>query len=100
MVMQFADKSIVDIAAIDKRFKTFSNANFEIMNMDYSNLGYNLSITFKEVVRIKKQVAFLLNESKEVIAPVELPKLLNHPKAQKITQPVLISDLKTLICSI
>ncbi|MEI8619119.1 hypothetical protein P4S63_24950 [Pseudoalteromonas sp. B193] len=75
----------MDIAAIDKRFKTFSNANFEIKNMDYSNLGNNLSIPFKELARIKKQVAFLLNEGKDVLAPVELPKLVNHPKADNKT---------------
>lgn len=95
MPMQIADKSVVDIAAIDKRFKTFSNANFEIKNMDYTNLGDNLSIPFKELARIKKQVAFLLNEGKDVIAPVELPKLVNHEKAENITTlSILISDIK------
>jgi putative protease len=102
MLMQAADKSVVDMDAIEKRFKTFSNANFNIKKMDYSNLGDNLtvplSIPFKELARIKKQVAFLLNEGKDVIAPVELPKLVNHEKEDKnkTTLSILISDIKDI----
>ena len=98
MLMQKADKSVVDKSDIEKRFKTFRNANFDIQNMDYSNLDDNLSIPFKELGRIKKQVAFILNDSQKIHAPVDLPKLVNHEKTDKnkTTLSILISDIEDI----
>ena len=60
--------------------------------MDYSQLEDSLSIPFKELGNLKKQVALFLNNGKEVITPVDCPKLINHEKENdKTTLSILIT---------
>ncbi len=64
-----------------------------VEQFDFSSLGDNLHIPFKEITQIKNKIAFLLNDSIEVLAPVELPKLQRHPKINiQPTLSLLISD--------
>ncbi|BCE00451.1 peptidase U32 family protein [Marinicellulosiphila megalodicopiae] len=93
LTLKSAGDAVTDQGAIEKRFKSFNNANFVIEKFDFTKLGKNLSIPFKELTALRKQVGFLLNDSKEVIAPVDVPKLINHPKPNgKTTMSILIAD--------
>jgi len=95
-----SEKSPLDQATLEKRFKIFNNSDYIIERFDFSEMAAGLSIPFKELGAIRKQVAFHLNGDKEVILPVELPKLLSHPKLvngsadNKPTLSLLIADEK------
>lgn len=95
-----SEKAPLDQATLKKRFKIFNNAEYNIERFDFSDMAENLSIPFKELTVIRNQVAYHLNDDNEVIAPVDLPKLVSHPKldnnkaGNKPTLSILISDPK------
>jgi putative protease len=90
-----SDKSIIDHDALEKRFKSSNDANHIIQKFNFEQLESALSIPFKELTKLKNEMAFLLNNSKAVIAPVELPKLVKHPKVEQKTKlSILIADAK------
>ncbi|GGI78331.1 peptidase U32 [Shewanella hanedai] len=93
--LQCSDKSALDPAALEKRFRSFNDSDYAIQDYDFSQLSEGLSIPFKELTALKNRLAFLLNDSVEVIAPVELPVLAQADKIDE--QPklsLLISDEK------
>ncbi|PKF61112.1 collagenase-like protease [Psychromonas sp. psych-6C06] len=90
-----AGEASIQPEAIEKRFKSFKNGDFELQNIDFSGLNEGLSVPFKELTTIKNEIAFLLNGKVKPIAPVELPALEVFEKVS--TQPtlsLLISDVK------
>ncbi|PCI63218.1 MAG: collagenase-like protease [Gammaproteobacteria bacterium] len=95
-----SEKSALDKKTLEKRFKSFNNANYQLTAMYFEQLfatdsEQGLSIPFKELSAMKKRVALLLNNNKAPIAPVAVPKLIKHNKLS--TQPslsILISDEK------
>ncbi|QFU21896.1 U32 family peptidase [Shewanella eurypsychrophilus] len=96
-LMRTTDKSPMDTEALEKRFRSFNNADYDIQDYDFSGLTSGLSIPFKELTALKNKLAFLLNNSVDVIAPVELPKLEQHAKVNgkvddKPSLSLLISD--------
>jgi putative protease len=99
-VMIKSESSPIDQATLEKRFKIFNNADYEIERFDFESLPDGLSIPFKELSVLRNQVAYHLNGDKQVIAPVELPKLVSHPKlknnqtSSSATLSILISDEK------
>ena len=93
--LQCSDKSALEPAALEKRFRSFNDSDYAIQEYDFSQLSKGLSIPFKELTALKNRLAFLLNDSVEVIAPVELPVLAQADKIDE--QPklsLLISDEK------
>ena len=99
--LSMAGKTGIDPAAIDKRFKNL-RADCLIERFDFSTLVDKLYIPFKELTQIKNKVAFLLNDSTPIIAPVAVPKLSRHPKInQKPTLSLLISEEKDIhLCEV
>jgi len=92
-----ADKLTIDQATLEKRFKSFNDANYTIEGFDFEQLADNLSIPYKDLTALKNQAAYLLNDSVEIIAPVDVPALAKHPKLEdKPKLSLLISDLKDL----
>ncbi|PHS18556.1 MAG: collagenase-like protease [Kangiella sp.] len=90
-----SDKSVIDQDSLIKRFKSFNDANHTIEDYSFEGLDSGLSIPFKELTKLKNEMAFLLNNNKEIIAPVELPILEKHPKVeQQIKLSILIADEK------
>lgn len=84
----------IDQSAIKKRFKNLS-PDAIVERFDFTQLGDNLHIPFKEITQIKNKVAFLLNDSNKVIAPVDVPQLAKHPKINRQpTLSILISEEK------
>ena len=89
-------KLSIDRETVEKRFKSFNNAEFNLIELCTHALDDGLSIPFKELTVLKNQAALLLNNSKPVIAEVQLPKLVRHPK---VTAPVdAKAELSILIC--
>ena len=93
-----ADKSAINEADMMKRFKNINSA-FIIENLDFSRLGKKqgdkLIVPFRELTQIKNKLAYWLNDSMEIIAPVDVPELATHPKInEKPTLSFLISDEK------
>jgi len=87
------EKSALEEKDIEKRFKSFNNANYLLQKLDFSHLNRGLSIPFKELTVLKNKLAMLLNNNKAPIAPVAVPKLIKHNKLNE--QPslsLLISD--------
>jgi len=92
-----ADKSTIDQATLEKRFKSFNDANYTIEGFDFDQLGAKVSIPFKDLTALKNKAAYLLNDSIEVIAPAEVPALVQQPKVEdKPKLSLLISNLKDL----
>ena len=92
-----AGKSAIDQGAIEKRFKSFNSAQHELTGFYFSKLDENLNIPFKELTVLKNKLAFLLNDSKEVVSPVEIAALPQHEKIEdKPKLSILISDVKDL----
>ena len=93
--LQCSVKSPLDPAALEKRFRSFNDSDYAIQNYDFSQLSEGLSIPFKELTALKNRLTFLLNDSVEVIAPVELPVLAQADKIdQQPKLSLLISDEK------
>jgi U32 family peptidase len=96
-VLTAADKLTIDQPTLEKRFKSFNDANYTIEGFDFEQLGANLSIPYKELTALKNKAAYLLNGSVELIAPVDVPALGKHPKVEdKPKLSLLISDIKDL----
>ncbi|MCL1049890.1 U32 family peptidase [Shewanella abyssi] len=88
-----SDDASIDDSAIEKRFKSLHNAEFDLKPLVTDDLAADLSIPFKELTTLKKQVLLQLNHGTAVLAAVELPKLVKYPKPQDETP-----KLSILIC--
>ncbi len=91
------DKHTLDYDSIEKRFRCLNNAEYYIERMDLENLEKDLFIPFQELTSIKNRIAFLLNGSKKIIAPIEMPILKKQSRVRtKPALSVLISSPKDL----
>lgn len=80
---------------LKKRFRSFNNVDYRLTAIDFTQFDELLSVPFKEITLMKKQLAFLLNGSVAVVAPVEIPQLSHYPKtADKPSASFLISNEK------
>jgi len=75
-----SDKFSIDQTAIEKRFKSINNAEFDLLSLTTSELDDGLSIPFKELTALKKQVTTFLNDGQKVLPEVQLPALEHFPK--------------------
>jgi putative protease len=92
-----SEKPLIDPASLEKRFKSFNNADYIIESYHFDQLEPGLSIPFKELTRIKNKLAYLLNDSVELIPPVDIPPLVKHPKVETETKlSLLIADEKDI----
>lgn len=97
-----AGQSSIDQSAIEKRFKSFNNAQYNLTGFDFSGLDDQLNIPFKELTVLKNKLAYLLNGSVDVVPVAEIPKLEQHAKIEdKPKMSILISDVADLhLCNI
>lgn len=77
-----SEKNCIDHAAIEKRFKSFNNAEFNLTELTTDNIPASVTIPFKELTALKNKIATLLSDGVPVIAEVELPKLVRHAKKE------------------
>jgi len=95
-----SDKLSIDKETVDKRFKSFNNAEFNLITINTHALDSGLSIPYKELTALKNQADYLLNNSKAVLPEVVLPKLIRHPKEAKSNEinAAQQAELSILIC--
>ncbi len=95
-----SDKLSIDKGTVEKRFKSFNNAEFDLETINTQALEAGLSIPYKELTALKNQAAYLLNNSTEVLPEVILPKLIRHPKVGVTSEDNKTSaaKLSILIC--
>jgi putative protease len=94
-----SDKNCIDKEAIEKRFKGFNNAQFNLkLNLDGIPEGTN--IPFKDLTALKNKLSSLLNNNAPVHPEVILPKLARHPKQldNEAAQNNVKAKLSILIC--
>ena len=92
-----AGKSELDQKTLSKRFKSFDNSEFALNEFTFDDYDSGLSIPFKELTALKNRLAFLLNDSIEVIPNVEVPALDKSNKSSgKPSMSILIADEKDL----
>ena len=91
-----SDKNCIDADAIEKRFKGFNNAHFNLIELNCDAVADNLSIPFKDLTALKNELSLILNDNSPVHPEVILPKLTRHPKQEdpaiKAKLSILISD--------
>jgi U32 family peptidase len=90
----------LDYKILFKRLKSLNNTEYYIKDLELENLQSDLFIPFKELTSIKKRISFILNGSKKMIEPVDVPSLKKQGILNaKPDLAVLISSQKDLyIC--
>ena len=76
-----------------KRFKAINDTEYFIDTLNLDDVENNLYLPLRELSTIKEKILFILNDSKEFIRAVELPKI-QSPKVEKI-----VPSLSALISS-
>ena len=84
----------IDSAALDKRFRSFNNAHYTLGPINTDELASGMSLAFNSLTALKNELALRLNDDKDVLPEVTLPKLDNFPKADVSAPP----KLSLLIC--
>lgn len=96
-LLRTADEIAITPETLDKRFRSFNNATFDLAPMNFDNFDANLTVPFKEITDLKNQAAFLLNGSREVIKHVDVPALPKHDKVSSTPKlSLLIANEKDL----
>ncbi len=85
-ILVASDQSCIDKQAIEKRFKGFNNAHFNLIELNCDALPEGISIPFKDLTVLKNELSSLLNNNSPVHPEVILPTLVRHPK---VTSPTL-----------
>ena len=75
-----SDQASIDASVIDKRFRSFNNSSYNLIALATDQLAQELTIPFKELTALKKQLGALLNDNNAVLPEVTLPPLEHHPK--------------------
>lgn len=92
-----AEQATVDLSALQKRFKSLNTGEYFIAQLVLEDLQTELCVPFKELTGIKNRIAFLLNDSVDLIAPVAVPALKKQKNAIAKTQlAVLIAEEKDI----
>ena len=80
-----------------KRLKAINGTEYYIKQLDLEQLESDVYLPFKELTSIKKRLLFILNDSRETVVPVVVPKLKKQVGGEiNPTLSVLISSRKDL----
>jgi len=85
-------KLSIDRETVEKRFKSFNNAEFDLDTITTTDLAEGLSIPYKELTELKNETAFILNNSKALLPEVLLPKLTHHEKTETCNDAKIINN--------
>lgn len=87
-------------SAFFEKFKALNDTEYVIKDIDLRHLQRGLFVSYKELTSIKKKVLFILNGSKDIITPVEVPALKKQPVLDvPPTLSVLISSKEDVVLS-
>jgi putative protease len=84
----------IDLAALEKRFKSFNNAHYILHAIDAEAVAPNMSLVFSSLTALKNELALILNDGTQILPEVVLPTLEKNPKADLDISP----KLSLLIC--
>jgi putative protease len=93
-----SNKLSIDSDLVKKRFKSFNNSSYNLIDTNTDNLTQGLSIPFKELTLLKEQLALLLNSNKAILAEVTLPPLKQHLRQIDTNANKPAHQLSILIC--
>ncbi|MGL1934490.1 MAG: U32 family peptidase [Fibrobacterales bacterium] len=74
------------------RFKSIAETEYSLKELDISGLKPNLFLPFREITVLKNELLYLLNDNRETVDPVVLPKI-EHTAQQKKSAPPQLSIL-------
>jgi len=77
-----------------ERFKAVNDTGHTIEHLELEPLGKDLFISFNAITSIKKRLLFILNNSKEMIDPIDVPFLNKDTLKNPFALSVLISSQK------
>jgi putative protease len=89
-----SEEANIDIAALEKRFKSFNNAHYTLKAIDAEAVAPNMSLAFSSLTALKNELALILNDGAQILPEVLLPKLENNAKPDLNSSP----KLSLLIC--
>ncbi|TCI01327.1 U32 family peptidase [Corallincola luteus] len=84
-VLVAAKENCIDQSAIEKRFNSFNNASFDLIALESGGVEEGVSIPFKELSRLKRELHAVLTNNTPVYAEVTLPKLARHRKNEDVS---------------
>lgn len=76
-----------------KKFKSLNDTEYYIGEIDTEQLEEYAFISFKELTQLRRQIQFILNDSKEYIDPIKTPLI------KRINQEAIEASLSVLISS-
>ena len=79
-----------------KKFKALNNTEYFIKHLELENLESDLFIPFKELTSIKRRIISILNGSKEIVDPIDVPFINKNTVKIKPALAVLIASKKDL----
>ncbi|GAA6170989.1 peptidase U32 family protein [Colwellia sp. KU-HH00111] len=97
-VLVESEQASIDADVINKRFKSFNNSHFRLIEINSQTLGHGLALPFSELTALKKQLATLLHNNKAVLPEVKLPVLVHQSKPQVRDLDKNRPQLSLLIC--
>jgi len=77
-----------------ERLKAVNDTEHTIQHLELEHLEKDLFISFNEITSIKKRLLFILNDSKEMIDPIDVPSLNKNILKKPPALSVLISSQK------
>ena len=77
-----------------ERFKAVNDTKYTLQHLELEPLGKDLFISFHEITSMKKRLLFILNDSKEMIDPIDVPFLNKDTLKKPPALSVLISSQK------
>lgn len=85
-----SDKHTLDFESIEKRFRQLNTDAFFIETLSVENLDTELFVAFKDISKIKDEIAFVLNGEKPLITAVEITEIKAAlPTTQEQSEPVI-----------
>jgi putative protease len=79
------------------RFNALNDTEYFVKHLDVEDLSNDLFLPFKDLTRIRKQIVFILNGSKEFVAPIDTPRLKRqYTGKSNLILSLLISSPKDL----
>ncbi|PLX03768.1 MAG: collagenase-like protease, partial [Marinilabiliales bacterium] len=92
IVLSETGKEAITLKIIMNRLNAINNTEYYIENVD-NKLAEDLFLPFKELSAMKRRILYILNASKDFIAPVKIPKIgRDDEQIENRTLSVLISS--------
>jgi len=96
-LLRTANDMAISQAVLEKSFRSFATAGFELQDFDCVALGADLSLPLSELTVLKNDAALLLNNSVPRVPHVEVPALKKRlVPVDKPSMSILIADVKDI----